>query len=188
MELEDLKQGWKEMETRLERMEWQNKELMRQIAYSKVESAQQKLKKNYQRMTLLCLFAPFWSQGVYRLVDGTGLGAWPFWLFFFAMAYMKGRMWRMVARLDCQSLTVKEALLAVYRLERWQHTTLLVGPLLALPLLAWFGWLLYQTNDMYLLGGAGFGLIVGGAIGWCVRLRLHRSLRQMREVLAEELE
>lgn len=188
MELEELKEGWKEMNERMDKLEIKGDELVNRIAQNRIISAQQRLKREYQMMTVICLLPPSWIVIMQRNIEG--LGDWVvymFFIFFWVMAFHKGFVWWKLAHLNYREMTIKEALVSTYKLEKYQKTGMLVGISLAIPLLICFISLLYQMHEMYAFYGAWCGLVVGLLIGLKVRRRIKKEMKEMRGALQDEL-
>ena len=84
-------------------------------------------------------------------------------------------------------MTVKEALISTYKLEKYQKTGTLIGISLAVPLLICFMVELYRLHEMYAFYGAWCGLVVGLLIGLRIRRRIKRDIKEMRAALNDEL-
>ena len=188
MELEDLKKGWKELDEQVDKLDSKNDMLASRITQKRVVSAQQRLKREYQMMIVVCFLAPSWIAIAQRNMEG--LPNWVVYLFFFfflIMAAQKGFVWWKLSRTNYRQMTVKEALISTYKVEKYQKTGVLIGISLAIPLLAAFIVELYLLDEMYAFYGAWCGLVVGLWIGLHVRRRIKREMKAMREALNDEL-
>ena len=188
MELEELKKGWKEMDERMEKLESENDKLVNMITQKRATSALQRLTREYQMMTAICLLAPSYFMLTQHHMEG--LGDWCLYLFvifFLVMAIHKSFIWRKLSRMDYKQMTVKEALISTYKLEKYQKTGTLIGISLAVPLLICFMVELYRLHEMYAFYGAWCGLVVGLLIGLRIRRRIKRDIKEMRAALNDEL-
>lgn len=188
MELEELKKGWKVMDEQIDKLESKNEVPVSQITQRRTVSSQQRLKKEYRIMTAICFLAPSWIAITQRNIGG--LPDWTvylFFVFFMVMAVHKGFIWWKLAHLDYKQMTVKEALVSTYKLEKYQKTGTLIGISLAIPVLVCFIVELYFLHEVYALYGAFCGLVIGLFIGLRVRRRIKREMKAMREALNNEL-
>lgn len=188
MELEDLKKGWKEMDEQVDKLGSKNEVSVSQITRKRALSSQERLKREYRMMTAICLMAPFWIAITQRNIGG--LPDWTvymFFVFFMVMVVHKGFIWWKLAHLDYKRMTVKEALISTYKLEKYQKTGTLVGISLAVPVLVCFIVELYLLHEVYALYGAFCGLIVGLFFGLRIRRRIKKEIKTMRDALNDEL-
>lgn len=188
MELEELKKGWKKMDEQIDKMEPKDEVPVSRVTQKRAVSSQQRLKKEFQMMTGVCLMAPFWIMMVQRNMEGfPDWMVYMFFVFFLAMAVHKRFLWCKLARMDYKRMTVKEALISTYELEKYQKWGTLLGISLAVPVLFCFVVELYFLHEVYALYGAFVGLIIGLFAGLRVRRRIKREMKAMREALNDEL-
>ena len=189
MELEELKKGWKMMDKQMDTLESENEAPVSRITQNRAVSSQQRLIREFQMMTSICLMTPFWIVMIQRNVEGfPDWTVYMFFVFFMVMAAHKGFIWWKLARLDYKRMTVKEALIATYKLEKYQKTGILFGISLAVPVLVCFIVELYLLHEVYALYGAFCGLLIGLYIGFRVRRRIKGEIKAMREALDDELD
>lgn len=188
MELEDLKKGWKELDEQVDKLEPKDDMLASRVTQKRVTSAHQRLKKEYQNMTAVCLCASSSLPMIQRHIEELPLGVMGlFLIFFLIMAAQKGFIWWKLSHVDYKRMTVKEALVSTYQLEKYQKTTTLVGIVLAVPLLAFFVVELYLLHEMYAFYGVWCGLLIGLWCGLRVRRRIKREIKELHEALKDEL-
>lgn len=188
MELEELKKSWKVMDEQIDKLESKNEVPVSQITQKRAVSSQQRLKREFQMMTGVCLMAPFWIMMIQRNVEGfPDWMVYMFFVFFLTMAVHKRFLWYKLARMDYKRMTVKEALISTYRLEKYQKWGTLLGISLAVPVLVCFVVELYFLHEVYVLYGAFIGLVIGLFVGWWVRRRIKSEMKAMREALNDEL-
>lgn len=188
MELEELKKGWKEMDEQIDKLESMDEVPVSRVTQKRAVSSQERLKKEYRMMTAICFLAPSWITITQRNIGG--LPDWTvymFLVFFMVMAAHKGFIWWKLAHMDYKLMTVKEALISTYKLEKYQKTGTLIGISLAVPVLVCFMAELYLLHEVYALYGAFFGLVIGLYFGFRVRRRIKREMKTMREALNDEL-
>ncbi|WP_455672221.1 hypothetical protein [Phocaeicola sp.] len=188
MELEELKKGWKEMGERMDKIEKTNDELLGKITQNRATSARQRLKREYQMMTAVCFMAPSWLAIAQRNMEE--LGDWIVYLFlvfFLVMAANKGFVWWKLSRMDYQKMTIKEALISTYQLEKYQKRGTLIGIGLAIPLLVCFMVNLYLMHEVYAFYGAWLGLVFGLWLGLRIHRRIKKEIKEMRDALQDEL-
>lgn len=177
------------MDEQIDRLKREDEVPISRITQKRVTSSQQRLKREFQMMTAACLMAPSWITMVQRNMDGiSNRIVFLFFVFFMVMAALKGGVWWKLAHMDCKRMTVKEALISTYQLEKRQKTATLVGIFMALPVLACFMVELYSLHEVYVLHGAFCGLVVGLFVGLRVRGRIKREIQAMREALNDELD
>ncbi len=188
MELEDLKKGWKKMDEQMDKLEAKSEMPVSRITQNRAVSAQQRLKREFQMMTGVCLMAPFWIMMVQRNMEGfPDWMVYMFFVFFLVMAVHKRFLWCKLARMDYKQMTVKEALISTYNLEKYQKWGTLLGISLAVPILLCFIVELYLLHEIYALYGACCGLVIGVFAGLRIRKRIRKEIRAMREALNDEL-
>ena len=70
MELEELKKGWKMMDKQMDKLESENEAPVSRITQNRAVSSQQRLIREFQMMTSICLMTPFWIVMIQRNVEG----------------------------------------------------------------------------------------------------------------------
>ncbi|MCH5325661.1 MAG: hypothetical protein J1E29_00470 [Duncaniella sp.] len=91
-----------------------------------------------------------------------------------------------VKELDFGSLSVREAIMKVCRLERMRYAKRAVGMILAVPLLVYMLATFANLFGRYMLFGGLAGLIVGIFCALIVNHNANSILRRMKEQLGEE--
>ena len=188
MELEDLKQNWKEMNKRIDNLEKENRSLTERIRKGKAVSAKQRLIRRFRLLVVVCLCSPACLVNIN--FDGA-VGDWTirlFILFFMVMAAHKGYMCWKLTNIDYNRMTVKEALLSIYQLKKVQRVGTVIGLTLAVPVLLTLFIDFYRAQNEYLLYGAWSGLIIGGIMGLFIRKRIRQEFKEMYDALNDELD
>ena len=96
MELEDLKKGWKEMETRIDRLEGE----LKMERHKKTTSARDRLEWRFRRLAIICFVIPLLFKplmGTAQFSDRTGI---IFCIFFIIMGILCALKSRQIANLD----------------------------------------------------------------------------------------
>lgn len=103
-------------------------------------------------------------------------------LFFVIMGTLKLLLMVRLTNLNLAALSVNGALKQVIGLRRMRRNFLVIGMVLAMPVLAMlFAWSFAEGR--YAVAGAVVGAVVGAAIGWMIDRRARKALREMQAEL-----
>lgn len=187
MDMEEMRRNWKKMELRINKIETENHRLVEQLKKSRACSAKRKLTIGNGVMTVFCAVSPLWIVLLSGMVDVSFALYLSYIIFFVIMTLVTGRVWLWLLKTDYMLMSVKEALICAYKTKRLNRDKELVGYLTGLPLIAFLMIEVYQMGIDELMVGAWIGLVIGGIVGICIRIRDNRLLKNMRQALEEEV-
>ncbi|MCM1255847.1 MAG: hypothetical protein NC221_06990 [Duncaniella sp.] len=103
--------------------------------------------------------------------------------FFILMAILHLSLAFRVKKLDYSTMTVKEALESVYKLESRRNRNRVIGISLALPLCCFMAYTFAHTYDPSILWGCLVGAVLGAIIGFIINHKASMMLREMKSQL-----
>lgn len=187
MDINKLKHDWQQLELRIDKIENENKRLAERLKKNSATGVKHRLTARYGRMTIICILSPIWMV----LFDNTfnvDTSLYISYIVFFAiMSVTTGYVWWKLRNIDYMSMSVKDALIAVYNTEKLCKINNWIGYITGIPLIIFLMIYIYRLDQQPLIIGAWAGLIVGGSIGTYIRLKNRRLLKKMRQTLAEEI-
>ena len=186
-DIDRLRSQWKNMDLTSEELDRHAREVADALARNRTVGARQKLCRRLKRIGICCCLGPLWLW----LDKGLPLSWWfqvAYVVFFGVMAVLHYIQYRSLGRIDLIGADVVTALKGVYRFRLLRRRSILLGYLLAIPLLVWLFTIIYATGHGPFIAGAWSGLVVGLAIGLYQEFRLRQLLRQMRVSLESMLE
>lgn len=181
MELEELKKNWELVEKRLERLERLESEHGSKVDYDTMRSTVERLKRRVLRQSFILCLVPlnFW------LLNCNQRGIVSIWtwamvaLFVCLVAAGLLHRWRLLERLECRNLSVRETCLVENRFRRSFKIGIMVNVPCALLVLACLGIDFAAVNE-YLLTGLLTGMLVGIPLGVVIFLRVWREVKELR--------
>lgn len=157
------------------------------LARNRTVGAKQKLRRRLKGLGICCCWCPLWL----CVVRGLPLSEWfqaAYVAFFAVMAVLYYLQYRSLGRVDLVEADVRTALSGVYRFRMLRRRSILIGYILAVPLLVWLFHIIYATGYRPFVAGAWSGLAVGLVIGLYQDFQLRKLLREMRVSLEGMLE
>lgn len=103
--------------------------------------------------------------------------------FFILMAILHLSLAFWVKKLDYSTMTVKEALESVYKLESRRNRNRVIGISLAVPLCCFMAYTFAHTYDPSILWGCFAGAILGALIGLVINHKASMMLHEMKDQL-----
>lgn len=187
MDIDELKSQWKSMELRIDRLEKDNKNLLSRISNERVKSVREKLLARYRAIIMVCIFSPLWIVMMDKVwnLDNEILIVYTF--FFMVMALANYYMYQLIGKVDCSKLTIKEALIAVTKVEETRQKVKLLGWIFGLPLIIIMFDVFKEMGHPEIIYGACVGLVIGGVVGYLVERKTRRLIRELRQTLADAL-
>lgn len=187
MDIDELKSQWKSMELRIDRLEKDNKNLLSRISNERVKSVREKLLARYRAIIMVCIFSPLWIVMMDKVwnLDNEILIVYTF--FFMVMALANYYMYQLIGKVDCSKLTIKEALIAVTKVEETRQKVKLLGWIFGLPLIIIMFDVFKKMGHPEIIYGACVGLVIGGVVGYLVERKTRRLIRELRQTLADAL-
>ena len=187
MNIDELKSQWKSMELRIDRLEKDNKNLLSCISNERVKSVREKLLARYRAIIMVCIFSPLWIVMMDKVwnLDNEILIVYTF--FFMVMALANYYMYQLIGKVDCSKLTIKEALIAVTKVEETRQKVKLLGWIFGLPLIIIMFDVFKEMGHPEIIYGACVGLVIGGVVGYLVERKTRRLIRELRQTLADAL-
>lgn len=182
MDLDQLKNTWKEFDRRLERLEDESRRAAERVAQGKVRSGQQKLAASYR---LNAVLGPVGACAVFFCAGLLHLPAWltvALLLFFLGMGALSLIFCRRVARHDFLGEPSVKAVAYALKLRRQRIILCACGILAGAVLLAAFFFVLARAEMAPAIWGAAIGLVLGGVGGY---LKFRRQSRLLRELTSE---
>ncbi|MBR5550879.1 MAG: hypothetical protein IKV83_03035 [Muribaculaceae bacterium] len=180
MNIDELKSQWKSMELRIDRLEKDNKSLISRISNERMKSVREKLLARYRALIIVCIFSPLWMVLMNNLhhVDIEVPIVYAF--FFLVMALANYYMYQLIGKVDCSKLTIKEALIAVTKVEETRQNVKLLGWIFGLPLIIIMFDVFKEMGHPEIIYGACVGLVIGGVVGYLVERKTRRLIRELR--------
>lgn len=182
MTIDELKKLWGNIDAQSSLPPSSAENIERRVVLHLVASTRDSLSSQFFRMAMICavlpfLFLPFWTLSRILVI-----GAICFSLVQGSFQYFLGRY---TDRIDLIGSTVTEALRRTVKLESMRGRFRTIGILMGLPLLAWFGYVIYLQDDMAMFIGYSAGVVIGAIIGLVKNARLARKIKQMKEELID---
>lgn len=187
MELEDLKQSWKQMDERLSTLDIENKELTRQVMNQKISTVRDKLKRKFMLGLAIVLMLPSMIHLNERVIGNSFSNfTWIALSILFITMAIRQIVWlRDLRGIDCLTQTVQEACVAEVRLRKHIKVGVGIGLLLVTPFFISFFLDLQQWGNVYVLTGASCGAVVGGVFGFFKLRKLMKDVDRLNHTLNE---
>lgn len=187
MDIDELKSQWKSMELRIDHLEKDNKQLLSRISGDRMKGVRGKLMARYRSIIMVCVLSPSWVVLMDKIwnLDNEILIIYTF--FFVVMALANYYMYRLIGKVDCSVMSIKEALVATAKVEDTRQKVKLLGWILAVPLMIIVFDVFEEMGHPEVIYGACAGLIMGGVVGYFVERKTRRLIRELRQTLADAL-
>ena len=187
MDIDELKSQWKSMELHINRLEKENKQLLSRISGDRMKGVRGKLMARYRSIIVVCVLSPSWIILMDRMLclDDEIFIVYTF--FFLVMALANYYMYRLIAKIDCSVMSIKEALMATTKVEETRQKVKLLGWILGLPLIIIMFDVFKEMGHPEIIYGACVGLVIGGVVGYFVERKTRRLVRELRQALADAL-
>lgn len=187
MDIDELKKQWKSMELRIDQLEKDNKRLLSCISNDKVWGVRKKLQTRYFALIVLCVVSPVWILLMNEMyyIDTEVLIIYTF--FFVVMAVVNSYIYNLIGKVDCSSMTIKEALMAITKVEETRRRGQLLGWILAVPLVIILFRVFSEMGHPEVLYGASVGLVIGGIYGYIFDRQTRQLIKELRKTLADAL-
>ena len=187
MDIDELKSQWKSMELRIDHLEKDNKQLLSRISGDRMKRVRGKLMARYRSIIMVCVLSPSWVVLMDKIwnLDNEILIIYTF--FFVVMALANYYMYRLIGKVDCSVMSIKEALVATAKVEDTRQKVKLLGWILAVPLMIIMFDVFEEMGHPEVIYGACAGLIMGGVVGYFVERKTRRLIRELRQTLADAL-
>lgn len=184
MELEELKKNWNIMEERLSKLEMQQRQSLNKKISSKVQQVRQRILRHF--ILLACIMPVLmWIISCHEGYSFSLL-TWILMFLFVIIILARQITWSvLLKKIDCLSLTVREACLAESRFRMSFKAGIAISILSGIPLLASMIWDMSRFGDRSMMMGAWAGLALGLAVGLRKFLRAWRGIKELREVIAD---
>ncbi len=173
MDVDNLKDIWKELDNRLERLESDNARMARELVAGRATTAQRELARSYRITALVGLLLPI---GAPLLVSMLDIPVWFAVLYglFGILATVANYMFsRYVVSRNYMSMPMLDALTHALRIRRWRMRLYFVSLTLGLLVIVGLMYELNLTQSIPAIYGAVVGLVLGIIIG--IRKFLHQS-------------
>ena len=188
MELDDLKNKWRELDGRLDCADVKIDRLTAEVAAGKFIPAKQRLARMLRMQLLLLAFLPLPFSNILRYADNAGSDiAVQVLLGLFILA-MLGRQVFLIVRLagiDPVKQSVRDACAAVVRFRSCFLVGVGIGIVLGVPFIVAFGIYASKFTTPYVLYGFWVGLAVGVPLGVRVFLRMRNEINALRAALQD---
>ncbi|MBR6519717.1 MAG: hypothetical protein IKT77_01885 [Paludibacteraceae bacterium] len=187
MNIDELKSQWKSMELRIDRLEKDNKQLLSRISNERMKSVREKLLARYRALIIVCIFSPLWMvlmNNLYHIDIEVSI---VYAFFFYVMALANFYMCKLIKKVDCSKLTIKDALIAVTKVEEYLRKFQFLGWILGFPLIIIMFDVFKDMGHPEIIYGACVGLVIGGIIGYFYDRKTRRLIRELRQTLADAL-
>lgn len=187
MNIDELKSQWKSMELRIDRLEKDNKSLLSRISNERMKSVREKLLARYRALIIVCIFSPIWMLMMNELYQVDVEVSIVYAFFFLVMALANYYMYRLIGKVDCSTMSIKEALVATTKVEETRQKVKLLGWIFGLPLIIIMFDVFKEMGHPEIIYGACVGLVIGGVVGYLVERKTRRLIRELRQTLADAL-
>lgn len=187
MDLDGLKSQWKSMELRINQLEKDNKSLEMRITRDRMKGVREKLMARYRAIIMVCIFSPIWMLMMNELYQVDVEVSIVYTFFFLVMALANYYMHRIIGKVDCSTMSIKEALMATVKVEETRQRVKLLGWILGLPLILIMFDVFKEMGHPEVIYGACAGLVIGGVVGYFIERKTGRLIRELRQTLADAL-
>lgn len=187
MDLDGLKSQWKSMELRINQLEKDNKSLEMRITRDRMKGVREKLMARYRAIIMVCIFSPIWMLMMNELYQVDVEVSIVYAFFFLVMALANYYMYRLIGKVDCSTMSIKEALMATVKVEETRQRVKLLGWILGLPLILIMFDVFKEMGHPEVIYGACAGLVIGGVVGCFIERKTGRLIRELRQTLADAL-
>lgn len=187
MDLDGLKTQWKSMELRINQLEKDNKSLEMRITRDHMKGVREKLMARYRAIIMVCIFSPIWMLMMNELYQVDVEVSIVYAFFFLVMALANYYMYRLIGKVDCSTMSIKEALMATVKVEETRQRVKLLGWILGLPLILIMFDVFKEMGHPEVIYGACAGLVIGGVVGYFIERKTGRLIRELRQTLADAL-
>ena len=187
MDLDGLKSQWKSMELRINQLEKDNKSLEMRITRDRMKGVREKLMARYRAIIMVCIFSPIWMLMMNELYQVDVEVSIVYAFFFLVMALANYYMHRLIGKVDCSTMSIKEALMATVKVEETRQRVKLLGWILGLPLILIMFDVFKEMGHPEVIYGACTGLVIGGVVGYFIERKTGRLIRELRQTLADAI-
>ena len=187
MDLDGLKSQWKSMELRINQLEKDNKSLEMRITRDRMKGVREKLMARYRAIIMVCIFSPIWMLMMNELYQVDVEVSIVYAFFFLVMALANYYMYRLIGKVDCSTMSIKEALMATVKVEETRQRVKLLGWILGMPLILIMFDVFKEIGHPEVIYGACAGLVIGGVVGYFIERKTGRLIRELRQTLADAL-
>lgn len=187
MDLDGLKSQWKSMELRINQLEKDNKSLEMRITRDRMKGVREKLMARYRAIIMVCIFSPIWMLMMNELYQVDVEVSIVYTFFFLVMALANYYMYRLIGKVDCSTMSIKEALMTTVKVEETRQRVKLLGWILGLPLILIMLDVFKEMGHPEVIYGACAGLVIGGVVGYFIERKTGRLIRELRQTLADAL-
>lgn len=187
MDLDGLKSQWKSMELRINQLEKDNKSLEMRITRDRMKGVREKLMARYRAIIMVCIFSPIWMLMMNELYQVDVEVSIVYAFFFLVMALANYYMYRLIGKVDCSTMSIKEALMATVKVEETRQRVKILGWILGLPLILIMFDVFKEMGHPEVIYGACAGLVIGGVVGYFIERKTGRLIRELRQTLADAL-
>lgn len=187
MNIDELKRQWKSMELRIGQLEKDNKQLLSRISGDRMKGVRGKLMARYRAIIMVCIFSPLWIVLMDKTLNLDDEIIIIYTFFFLVMALANYYMYKLIAKIDCYKMSIKEALVATTKVEDTRQKVKLLGWILAVPLVIILFRVFSEMGHPEVIYGACGGIVIGGLIGYFVERKTRRLIRELRQTLSDAL-
>ena len=187
MDLDGLKSQWKSMELRINQLEKDNKSLEMRITRDRMKGVREKLMARYRAIIMVCIFSPIWMLMMNELYQVDVEVSIVYTFFFLVMALANYYMCRLIGKVECSTMSIKDALMATLKVEETRQRVKLLGWILGLPLILIMFDVFKEMGHPEVIYGACAGLVIGGVVGYFIERKTGRLIRELRQTLADAL-
>lgn len=188
MDIDGLKSQWKLMELRINQLEKDNRSLEMRITRDRMKGVRGKLMARYRSLIVVCMLSPSWivlMDRMYPHLDNEVAIVYTF--FFVVMALANYYIYRLIGKVDCSVMSIKEALVATAKVEDIRQKVKLLGWILAVPLVLILFDVFKEIGHPEVIYGGFAGLVIGGVVGYFIDRKTRRLIRELRQTLADAI-
>lgn len=189
MELEELRQSWRELDARLHTADEKIRRMARAAAQGRIDTSRRRIRRSVRRPLFLVWLLPLLIFNFCRILDWhpEPLFYILFGLFLLVILATHIDLLMLLDAIDPVRQTAREAYAGTLRFRRRLLRSVILKGALAVPVIVWIGLSFDPGTGLYTYALTGFwtGVAVGGAIGIHRLLHLCDEIGQIQRTLHE---
>lgn len=184
MDFDELKMAWKAQSQRLDKLEQQNLELQRKIGCNNISNKRAKLLSSYRIFIIVAFLMGPCVIFTFPILDLPNWIALSYAAVMVMLGIFNCYIYNMIRKINLATMTTKEALEQVIKLDKRRQQLRVVGCIIAaILMILFFRELWLRDEPSGIVGGA-----VGGIIGAIVGIKKEREIRAMIRSMQADLE
>ncbi len=185
MDLEEMRQSWRTLETRVNRLEDENMRLMAELKRGRAGEYKHKLQRNFVRLSIVGFIAPLFIICLSRELSFSGAFMVIYSAFCWIMAVCNIYMYYRLSRIDLITMPVKIAFEESVKFGILRQRIWLGSMIMLIPALVFFIYEFWSIDVSLAIAG-----IAGGVLGLIIGLKkdneIKNMIRGMKQTLGDE--